>query len=40
MILALLFRTQEEAVVDKELISPSEVNPVKAVEEKRDEGLF
>lgn len=40
MILAPLFKTQVELVVDKELISLSKVNITKPVEEKRDDGLF
>ncbi|TRZ20597.1 hypothetical protein HGM15179_006494 [Zosterops borbonicus] len=31
-------RTQEEAVVDKEIISPSKVNPAEAVEENSEES--
>lgn len=40
LILAPLFKTWKEAVVDKELIILSNVNARKSVEGKRDDGLF
>lgn len=40
MILAALFKSQMEPVVDKELISLTKMNTTKSVEEKKDDGLF
>jgi len=40
LILAPLFKSQVEPVVDKELINLSKVNTTKAVEEKRDDRIF